>query len=121
MTPYLLRFLICQQVFQSIEAGLPEFAMEIDPILSGLQSTRGQCAVMLSARNPAFDQPGPFQDLHVPGDRRRTYLKGLRQLPDRGRPLGQSAEDRAPRAVGKGEKHLIEIAAGLLHVTSIVN
>ena len=57
----------------------------------------------------------------MPGDSRRTHRKRPGQLPNRGRTLGQSAENGAPRAVGKGKKHLVEIAVCLLHRYSIVN
>ncbi len=100
---------------------LPEFPMEVDPVLGRLQGSRRQIAVVLATLDAALNQTRFLKDFHVLGDCRRAHLEWFSELANGRRTLGQTAQDGPSRTVGKSEKNLVEIAACLLHDDSIVN
>jgi hypothetical protein len=64
-----------EQLFEHIEAIVPELPAPIDPIARRLQRSGSQPAEALAARFAAHYEPGPFEHIQVFGDRRLRHRK----------------------------------------------
>src|SRR5262245_43952581 len=87
-----------------IEALFPEPTITLQPVGGVLERTGFELARSPLRLAPARDQTGALQHLEVLGNGGKAHGKGLGQLYDRGRALGEARQDCAPGGIGKGRE-----------------
>jgi hypothetical protein len=102
------RLLLLFQVFvYDVEHALPDGALTVHPVHGFRQRLEVEPETVGAPLDPAYDDPGLLEHLHVPGDRRLGDPESGGRSADRRRTGRKPLYDSAPDRVRKGLERIV--------------